>query len=509
VLHDDKLTGWTFECPVDSSGKPPESQGGIVLREMRHDGHNFAREVRMIGLWIEIENGDGSGNIGNREKKLRTLSASNGFTLSPIRKLEPTPILNHPTWKEKFEWLKDFDDALNFSDYIQDPQGTYSGYGVAANFDAPDLFAFMAWTNCDFAGLSIEQVFLFSHYSDEPPHEPTTVLTAARFHPLVRFELKKNPAFDPSKQHTRVVSIRFDFRLHLYLDSRFDAKNAPQNKNTVRNQAGLFADRESVSVSSLAQTINPASDRTLVSGQSFSAIEKPIVLEIAAPGLVQGFTDSTGLNISKFDRLHDVDCWDNVHWWGMRATPNVYVSAPGAFHCAHSHWRWGSVLAMADINIGTPDRPIPVLPIDTGVHFQPGTPLLDPGIPWQTLQIAVTQNAKRFDPAQKTPLTDLTERDWETLFERSSNNPPPVKIADGDDIVLWYSTEVLKRFTPPGQGMPAFVAAPQGTVFLHGFFFAHDDEMSGVAVGTTNAEHRPSSAAAIEKSKKWFRPTNW
>jgi len=193
----------------------------------------------------------------------------------------------------------------------------------------------------------------------------------------------------------------------------------------------------------------------------------------------------------------------------MRATPNVYVSAPGAFHCAHSHWRWGSVLAMADINIGTPDRPIPVLPVDTGVHFQPGTPLLDPRIPWQTLQIAVTQNAKRFDPAQKTPLTDLTEDDWETLFERTPNNPPPVKIADGDDIVLWYSTEVLKRFTPPGQGMSTFVAAPQGTVFLHGFFFAHDDEMSGVAVGTTNAEHRPSSAAAIEKSKKWFRPTNW
>jgi hypothetical protein len=502
VRHDDKLTGWTFECPVDSGGKPQEPLGGIVLREMRHEGHNFAREVRLLGFCIEIEHVDESGNVTHSKKWLRTLSASMGFTISQIRKLEPTPILNHPTWKEKFEWLKDFDDALNFSDYIQDPQGTYSGYGVAATFEAPTLIANLGFTDCDYAGLSIEQVFLFSRYSDNPPHEPTGFLSAARFHPLVKYQLKRNPAFDSRKRHTRVASIRFDFRLHLYLDSKFDTKNAPQDKNTVVNQAGLFADRDTIAKRKLFSGVSAA---------SFSAVEKPVVLEVTGPGLVQGFTDSTPLDIPRLDRLHKVDCWDNVHWWGLRATPNRYISAPGAFHAAHIHWRWGSVLAKVDSLLADVINALPTVSgvssptgvVDIGSHFTPGTPLVDPGIAWQTIQVAVTKNTKRFDPGQQR-LVDLMDTEWETLFE-TNNRPAPEKIQDGADIVLWYSTEVRSRVTLPLDGKPTVFSAPGGTVFVHGIFFAHDDEMTGATVGTTSAEHRPDSASEIEAAKTWFR----
>lgn len=495
MLHDDKLTGWTFECPVDASGVTPDSQGGIVLREMRHDGHNFAKEVRMIGLWIGIEHVDDQGAVTYSDKWFRTLAKNNHFAITAVRKLEPTPILNHPSWPEKFEWLKEVDDALDFADYIADPvMGKYSGYGVMATFSAPNLIASsLQYPDCDFAGLNIEQVFLFSRYSDQPPHEPTGALSAARFHPLVRYELIENPAFDPSKRHTRVASLRFDFRLHVYLDSRFDTKNAPQNQNPVKNQAGIFADRDIFPKMKLFSS---------ATAQSFSAVEKPIVMEVTAPGLIKGYTNSTPLKLLSGERFHDVDCWDNLHWWGLRAKAGTYISAPGAFHCFHMHWRWGKVLDLVN-RLTIAD--IQVLPIDAGIHFNPGIPLLDPRIPYQTLQVAITKNSRRFDSARNA-LTDLSEMAWNSLFE-TQTNPPPEKILDGDDIVLWYSTEVLSRLQLPDK--PLLVAKSSGTVFLHGIFFAHDDEITGSTVGSTTAEHRPSSAEAVEKAKKWFRGTNW
>ncbi len=53
MKHADPVTGWSFECVTDSAGKPPN--GGLVLRDIRHDGHNFAKDVRVIGLVIEVE----------------------------------------------------------------------------------------------------------------------------------------------------------------------------------------------------------------------------------------------------------------------------------------------------------------------------------------------------------------------------------------------------------------------------------------------------------------------
>jgi len=482
VIHDDKLTGWTFETPSDASGKP--QAGGLVLQNVRHQGHNLARDIRVVGVWIEVEKVDASGNVTSTAAPiLRTLDAASGFTVSAIKKLEPVPIVNHPNWKEQFEWLKDFDDALNFADYIQDPQGTYSGYGVSATYDAPGLMSQVGYSDCEYAGVSLEQVYLFSRYSDDPPHEPFGFLSGARCHPLVRYEFLKNPAFDPSKPHSRVASIRFDYRLHYYVDSDYQTTNAPQNRSGLRNQAGLFADHDSFGV------------HVRVTTNSFSSAEKPVVLEATVPALVMGYSDSSGLGLDRLDRLYKVLCWDNIHWWGLRATPDTYISAPGAFHCAHMHWRWGSVLGIFGGEVANYMGGV----VDAGPHFTPGTPLVDPFIPLQTIRLAITRNDRRFDP-EHTRLADLSDSDWESMFE-TQNSPSPQSIKGGGDIVLWYSARVHRSFSVVRSG-------PAGTVFLHGLFFAHDAELKVITAGSTSAEYIGRSEKTILNDKKWFRPAS-
>jgi hypothetical protein len=336
--------------------------------------------------------------------------------------------------------------------------------------------------------LTVEQVTLFSRYSDEPPHEPFGLVSGARCHPLVRYKFKKNDAVDTSKAHSRIASIRFDFRLHLYLDSDYRTANAPQSSPGTKNQAGLFSDYDSPGVHFSTTRL------------AFSMVEKPLVLEVSAPGLVMGYHNSGALPLDKLDPLYDIDCWDNLHWWGLRAEKGVYISAPGAFHAAHMHWRWGRVLGLAGGDLA----PLTSGLIDTGPHFDPGTALVDPGIPLQTLRVAVTRNAGRFS-LQGNRLIDLTEAEWESLFE-TNNSPAPQLIENGEDIVLWYSTRVHTRLAPNMPPNFDIRSAPHGTVFLHGMFFPHDPEMTGPTVGSTSAEHFSRSENDILKAKKWFRP---
>ena len=64
MLCIDVATGWSFECLTDPSGP---LDGGWCCRS-RHDGHNFARDIRNIGVWFELERLDGLGRSLSRTK---------------------------------------------------------------------------------------------------------------------------------------------------------------------------------------------------------------------------------------------------------------------------------------------------------------------------------------------------------------------------------------------------------------------------------------------------------
>ncbi|MBA3461244.1 MAG: hypothetical protein H0T46_14870 [Deltaproteobacteria bacterium] len=529
MKHESKTTGWSFDCPLNPGGTPPP--GGIVLKNVRHDGHNFAKDIRVIALWLEIERRDASGRATTSFKRVRVLDSSNYFTVSTVRTLEPKEIVQQspaspggarPT-KKVFKYLKEVDSALYYDKYFSDVQRNHIAYGVAATYDAPDLMAKLAVENCDQAGISIEQIFLFSQYSSHPKHEPSGALPAARFHPFVHYKFIGNQAFDPKRAHTRVKSIRFDYRLHLTIDRHHDvAMNAALKP--LQNQAGLFADRDSA-LHAVYKGGIWYKQREGISEGAFEAVEKPLLFEVWAFGLVKGFPRSLYAVPDPDDEPGmDLRCWDNVHWWGARG--GELPSAPGAFHAAHIHWRWGSASHLAAS--GPPFEP-DTWPSDlaskkTGGAIFDFSPLVDPSIFSQTIRVAIVVNSPQLDPDLKRP-EDLTEDDWKSLFH-PARRPRPFPYGEGEDIVLWYSTEVLQQVAgyavnldlgPRDVSLASrdvthlYRADRQGTVFLHGIFFAHDAEpdpsyVTNFSLGSNEKAYWPRSAVEVATSQRWFRP---
>ena len=506
----DPVTKWSFECLADSAGKP--LPGGIALKSVTHEGHNFAKDIRVVGIWIETEVVAPSGAVISTAKAAYILDSAT-FTVSNITTLSPKPMA-HPNTGKVIDYLRESDEALQFAEYFKEPGGNYAGYGVTAKFDAPALMT--GFPNCIYAGLSVEQIFLFSRYGNSPRHEPSGGLSAARCHPMIRYAFSPNPAYDAKKQYTRVSSIRFDYRLHLFLDRHYDLALNP-NFTQIGNQAGLFADSDTtlgtaaVAIGSgIWNILEKNTAATAISRGAFDAVEKPLVLEVTAPGLAKGF--------SVFQTMAgrsavNVRCWDNVHWWGARGPGQPLISAPGAFHCAHLHWRWGAAakaspaLASPTFNPDTWPTGMPTNPAITGMWG----PLVDPGIWIQSVRIAVTKNESRLNPDSGVGPRALSKPDWKSLFDPSLR-ATPADISAGEDIVLWYSAEVHAEVTVPSgapsfqpAGPSTFTSKPGGTVFIHGLFFAHDAEKPGLAVGSTDPAYRPTSEPAIRAAKAWFR----
>jgi hypothetical protein len=502
MLYSGSGLGWEFEAPLDSSQKPGD--WGLVLQNVRHAGHNFAKDIRNVGLWISIDHVDKYKNVVGNKNFFRTLSASNYLQPSSARILNPKRS-SRPDTQGAFDYLKQGDAGLRFSEYFQGSGGNYVAFGITVAYDAPTLFKQMSIDNCEYAGISIEQTFLFSHYSDTPPHEPSGNLSAARCHPLIRYKLIENKDFKIREDGARISAIRFDYRLHLYVDPHYANVEVPRLD---ANQAALFADTDIGVARALGRLATEYfSSRPLIPRESFYAVEKPLVLEVTAPGLVKGVADGRKVVAKNPPPEEQVVCWDNVHWWGARAPGLPMISSPGAFHAAHIHWRWGEVTHAAKYAPGFSWR-----------RFFPGQPLLDPDIATQTIRVAVTENRKELDPERNRP-QKLSTMAWKDLFHNYNNSPPPKLIQNGGDIVLWYSSEVFSQVTVEGervQGVPLPVrtvtAAPGGTVFLHGIFFAHDDEKEGPAVGSRDPLYwnggTNTDASEIAQKKEWFRPAN-
>jgi hypothetical protein len=508
----DPSTDWEFECLTDSAGNA--LPGGLVLKTVLHNGHNFAKDLRLIGFQIETETVDPSGTITSSAPVFYALSAPT-FAVATVRNLVPVATALPAPASGTFQYLKEADTALDFKTYFKNPAGNYVGVGVAATYVASGFFS--ALPNCEYADLEIEQIFLFSRYSNAPPHEPSGALEAARFLPMTRYALSANSAYNKSAPYTRLKSIRFDYRLHLHLDRHYDvATNATLAQ--LGNQAGLFADSDSTvgsGVKGLGSGIwnvfSANTAATAVSSGAFIAIEKPVVLEVTAPGLGAGFPVFE--NVTTSGAAFDVRGWDNIHWWGANLAGAPLISAPGAFHCAHLHWRWGGAAPGVGGNpVFNPTVWPSGIPLKSAVKGMWG-PVLDPGIWMQTVRVAIVKNDPRLDPDKGVALKDLSIATWDKLFNPTLRTTP-LDIEGGDDIVLWFSSEIPQRVEVTGNpGLfsaapkAIYTAKPSGTVFIHGIFFAHDSEKSSFGkVGSRDPAHWPKDEATIKTEKKWFRP---
>ncbi|HRP54037.1 MAG TPA: hypothetical protein PLI97_11100, partial [Fluviicola sp.] len=128
---------------------------------------------------------------------------------------------------------------------------------------------------------------------------------------------------------------------------------------------------------------------------------------------------------------------------------------------------------------------------------------------------------------------NTTTKNFNDKFSDKINNPSTnlKQINNGDNLVLWYSVELYKElvlpaykssYTPPSSpttiapsksieyDVPAerFTANLNGTVFIHGMFFAHEQESTEGDIGSTTEEYIPSGSRSkdvVIKGRKFLR----
>jgi hypothetical protein len=248
--------------------------------------------------------------------------------------------------------------------------------------------------------------------------------------------------------------IRVDYRFDISLDgATWNAAGASPNL------VGVFADNDGFNtrISSI-----------------FKRAYKPLPVEMIGNGLVAG--------------RPGVASWDNIHHWAKR--PDL-PPTPGAANAAHSHWRWGDIAAA---------------PIVGASHFKglggAGGPMLDPSIPEQNLDFAITGRSPQppvssWDPSSATPST----KPFSDLF--TTGRSEPADIENGSTLTQWWSLEAT-RSSEAAQQQPDW----KGTFFVHGFFFAHGPEqmpaLVSLAGGLTDAIEKPPLTSRSRRS--WFKP---
>lgn len=282
--------------------------------------------------------------------------------------------------------------------------------------------------------LAITQTYRLSAYGADPPHEPSGMLQAARIFPYVTFRTD-NP---------KIESIRIDYRMNIVFTTADGGKR--------RTQAGVFRDRDhlpAVAKSPLAGEAGKMLAPFVAAQLIFADAEKPVPYELLAYGLEDGKAKRKKVGIDA------PATWDNIHLWPKR---RILPSTPGAFYAGHMHWRWSRLTGWPTVEEAMHQE-------KQGLSHpwqrqfrgpEVGGPLVDPKIPLQTIRFAIAKTSE----TQRTPTENFGD-----LFKNEREKP--VRIHDGDDLEFWFSVEVQG-----GYAAKTF----EGTVLLHGLYFAHELE---------------------------------
>jgi hypothetical protein len=469
-------------------------EGGLVVGSVMHASYHLAKDIRVVRVWVNEDDPD-----PKLRKNLRLGKRDFEVLTSDPSYLKYAPFNAPPPFH------------VYTKDGPKEPAGVQAVYRTRAKLfgqpgDPDDK-------DPDDDYLTITQSFIFTKYGKDPAHEPGGVLPAARVFPLIKF----------SYGGKKVKSIRFDYRLHVSLDILLGRDSAldPQLDTGLLKKlkaggeeglkkivgqlsrmrpmlAGIFRDTDE---------LPPGTDTEDI----FFAVEKPVLREVVGYGLKRGIPGEKVSERTETPRAHeasaaaiyeiapgDASTWDNIHMWSnRRLIGNEYVkkhpSTFGAFHAFHCHWRWPHYAAhpsLSDHVMSTLGGAFKKLGIFTSNsfgeeqfkglpmkgHFE--GPLLDPRIPTQTIQFAVTLSKPpaNTDPRDRWDADQCpSERVFEDLFIKPDAPSLPRDISLGEDILTWLSFKVYNDGAAAKEGEKF-----QGTVFMHGLFFAHNAEMTWI-----------------------------
>ncbi|WP_422975631.1 hypothetical protein [Undibacterium sp. Ji49W] len=346
--------------------------------------------------------------------------------------------------------------------------------------------------------LVVIQKYLFTNYGKNPPHEPSGTLAAARFFPLIEF-------------HTNckaIEQIRVDYQLDVGVDFVNDGSASTplenvisRRKNTTKpTSAGIFRDEEvgyGFSIDAL-----------------FAGYEKPVIYEICSYGLVNGMpgtlTEDSPPKIAP-------TTWDNIHFWNSY---DRLPSTPGAPHALHSHWRWPVAAQEGRSPLVSLIGMIKRFPSNkeqfTGSVALPGAPLLgwpliDPCLPNQTIQFAITNrdfvcNPKALSFEDKF-MKEALQKPVESQIDRS-----PSEILKKNAIIFWMSYQASDSDRPKVGG--GIIKKPargkntpwSGAFFIQGFYLAHSNESAdNLFIGTMGVGGQKYDGKELKGAPKWKR----
>lgn len=465
--------GWTFDYTM-------LAKGGLVLKNVRHDGFNLARDIRVVRIWINPDE-TGAGQVKS-------------LSLGTEDFADKTSDPSHPSFNPYYLRYYAFNAPPPFDVYTK--PGLDKAAGVQAIYQTKTK-VFGDDKDSDDDYLVIDQSFIFTKYGKDPAHEPGGILEAARVFPLIKF------SYGGKKIKSIRVDYRFDICLDLLLDPRLDTglmKNLPggQGKewliNHLKNErpmlAAIFRDQDEL----------PSGVKT---EDVFYAAEKPVLMEVVGRGLIKGIpgdkltphtiirSDQGMVATETLNEIADGDksTWDNIHMWSNYRLAKSYLkeqpSAPGAFHAFHCHWRWpyytghpglGDLLLVyfgnrrqtGQASIGAVGEE-QFQGVSLNGHI--GGPLLDPRIPTQTIHFAITLSKPKdkTEPANKWDADQvITTQKFEKLFFDAEAEQPR-DISKGEHIVTWISVKVENS-----ENKKIFA----GTVLAHGLYFAHNEELT-------------------------------
>lgn len=429
-------SGWFFEW---------ENANGLILKNVRHAHFRCANDLRIAGMWVGSHDPTDAGRPKDAILKQISLRPPD------FQQTDLTP----PT-----------DPRSRVLGSIQGFSGYQTAAAIGASYLSKDAIL-GAGTNSEF--LHLTQRFVLTRYGMNPAHEPGAVLPAARLFPLLGFR------FIPLSADSKPVRyFRVDYRLHFNLDSfGFDDPRARIEKiaaskiSSAANQVGIFRDSETTPAPIKLVHVGPGPNDAIPGppdiGDVFAAAEKPLQYEILTRGLTRGKSQFMGRP----------GTWDNFHQWPADY-PGGLPSTPGAFHCMHLHWRWATIAGIESTKLLDATKlllPAGGQPQFTGIGGA-GGPLLDPKIPDQSIRFAITTNFNTnlaTDVLSTEKFDDLFLKRKETAPGRVPGTPDEVK--KGADLVLWFSIEVFRGSEPVNVQSPW-----EGTLFMHGCYFAHDPE---------------------------------
>ncbi|MGW5699898.1 hypothetical protein [Amycolatopsis japonica] len=393
--------GWEFRDRLDD--------GGLILDSVWHRDYPLASDIRFPRVWVAAPP-------------------------PRIRSGGPDPLLKAK--KRAFVLGKDMHAKSAPYELVRGGQsiGDFALYPVVGGLGV-DYEAEIAIPGVRNDVLTVSQRYLFGAYSKHPAHEPGSVLRAARFFPLLEFRLKPGKENLPGPSYFR-ADLRFDLALH--------------RKGDGHDLGGVFRDEEHVSLSIADENIHGG--RPPLLQDVFAGAEKPLHHDLIGPGLRERTKRDTG---------PDLQTWDNYHHFPS-AEDGSLPSSPGAFHCFHTHWRWGAVSAKGMFPVLAGGRQF------AGLNWteELGGPLIDPRIPDQDLTFAVTTDSRHGTPLEAS--ANPSEWPFADLFTRWRAEPAPIK-KDGAKITFWISVEVSR---PDGAENREW----GGTLLPHGMFFSHEPE---------------------------------